>query len=134
MFTTGFHFVLSSAGVLSEDSVVTSLVEKEDTDVLARMALRLDGRMSSNWRHLALQLNVPNRVLCNIDPHQQYDNNYHSSTMLLKFIPKFDPEFTLDKLKASLSAIGVRDAVPVIENAGIPGMHLFFSLQRRIVL
>jgi len=54
--------------------------------------------------------------------------------MLLKFIPQFDPEFTLDKLKASLSAIGVRDPVPVIENAGIPGMHAFFSLQRRIVL
>ncbi|XP_029195619.2 uncharacterized protein LOC114961184 isoform X2 [Acropora millepora] len=107
------------AGVLSEDSVVTSLVERQDTDVLARMALRLDGKMSCNWRDLALQLNVPNRVSCNFDPHQQYDNdNYHSSTMLLKFIPQFDPEFTLDKLKASLSAIGVRDAVPVIENAG----------------
>lgn len=114
------------AGVLSEDSVVTSLVERQDTDVLARMALRLDGKMSCNWRDLALQLNVPNRVSCNFDPHQQYDNdNYHSSTMLLKFIPQFDPEFTLDKLKASLSAIGVRDAVPVIENAGIPGYQLF---------
>lgn len=104
-------------------------MERQDTDVLARMAIRLDRKMSCNWRHLALQLNVPNRVLCNFDPHQQYDNNYYSSTMLLKFIPEFDPEFTLDELKASLSAIGVTDAVPVIENANIPGMHTFLSLQ-----
>ncbi|XP_068727992.1 uncharacterized protein [Montipora capricornis] len=106
-----------TGGVISNESVVTSLVERQDLDILGKMALKLDRKMLQNWKHLALQLSVPHRVLRNLGPCQQYN----SSKMLLKYIPVFDPELTLDKLKASFSTVGLRDAVAVLESAGIPG-------------
>ena len=111
-------FFCSSGGIISEESVVASLVERDDTDILARIALKLDKRKTHNWKHLALQLNVPHRVLRNFGSHQQHN----SSLMLLKYIPIFDPELTLDHLKRSLASIGRQDAVIILDKAGIPGI------------
>ena len=110
----------SLGGVISSDSVVASLVERDDTDILGRMALKLDGKKTHNWKHLALQLNVPHRVLRNFGSHQRHN----SSLMLLKYIPIFDPELTLDQLKGSLASIGRQDVLSVLDKAGIPGIIL----------
>jgi len=118
-------FFYSSGGIISEESVVASLVERDDTDILARVALKLDKRKTHNWKHLALQLHVPHRVLRNFGSHQQHN----SSLMLLKYIPIFDPELTLDHLKHSLASIGRQDAMILLDKAGIPGIiPLHFSL------
>lgn len=113
-------FLYSLGGVISNESVVASLVERDDTDILGRMALKLDRKKTRNWKHLALQLNVPHRVLKNFGSHQRHN----SSLMLLKYIPIFDPELTLDQLKGSLASIGRQDALTVLEKAGIPGIIL----------
>lgn len=82
------------------------------------MALKLDRRNIHNWKHLALQLNVPHRVLKNFGSNQWHN----SSLMLLKYIPIFDPELTVEQLKSSLSSIGRKDVVTVFDKAGIPGI------------
>ena len=87
------------------------------------MALKLDRKSLHNWKHLALQLSVPHRVLRNFGSHQRHN----SSLMLLKFIPIFDPELTLDHLKCSLASIGRQDAVAVLDKAGIPGINNFIT-------
>ena len=107
-------------GIISNESVVASLVERDDTDILGRMALKLDRKKTHNWKHLALQLNVPHRVLKNFGSHQRHN----SSLMLLKYIPIFDPELTLDQLKGSLASIGRQDALTILEKAGIAGIIL----------
>ena len=105
-------------GIISKESVVGSLVERDDTDILGRMALKLDRKSKNDWRGLALQLSVPQRVLRNFGSHQRHN----SSLMLLKYIPIFDPELTVEHLKGCLVSIGRQDAVQVLENAGIPGV------------
>lgn len=105
-------------GIISKESVVGSLVERDDTDILGRMALKLDRKSKNDWRSLALQLNVPQRVLRNFGSHQRHN----SSLMLLKYIPIFDPEITLEYLKGCLVSIGRQDAVQVLDTAGIPGI------------
>ena len=119
-FSRYTSFLYSLGGVISNESVVASLVERDDTDILGRMALKLDRKNTRNWKHLALQLNVPHRVLKNFGSHQRHN----SSLMLLKYIPIFDPELTLDQLKGSLASIGRQDALTVLEKAGIPGIIL----------
>ena len=119
-FSRYTSFLYSLGGVISNESVVASLVERDDTDILGRMALKLDRKKTRNWKHLALQLNVPHRVLKNFGSHQRHN----SSLMLLKYIPIFDPELTLDQLKGSLASIGRQDALTVLEKAGIPGIVL----------
>ena len=105
-------------GVISVDSVVGSLVERDDTDMLGRMALKLDRKRKNDWKGLALQLNVPHRVLRNFGSHQRHN----ASLMLLKYIPIFDPELTLEHLKECLLSIDRQDAVEVLNKAGIPGI------------
>lgn len=105
-------------GIISKDSVVGSLVERDDTDILGRLALKLDRKRTNDWKGLALQLSVPHRVLRNFGSHQRHN----SSLMLLKYIPIFDPELTLEHLKACLVSIGRHDAVKVLDNAGISGI------------
>lgn len=104
--------------MISKESVIGSLVERDDTDILGRMALKLDRKQKNDWKGLALQLSVPQRVLRNFGSHQ----HHNSSLMLLKYIPIFDPELTLEHLKGCLVSIGRQDAVEILENAGIPGI------------
>ncbi|XP_022801867.1 uncharacterized protein LOC111339463 [Stylophora pistillata] len=106
-----------SAGLISRESVVASLVEKDDTGILGHMALKLDLRRRKDWKGLALQLNVPHRVLRNFGSHQKHN----SSLMLLKYIPIFDPEMTLAHLKNCLMSIGRQDVVVIFDKGGIPG-------------
>ncbi|XP_078349882.1 uncharacterized protein LOC144634708 isoform X2 [Oculina patagonica] len=106
-----------AGGIISKESVVGSLVERDDTDILGRLALKLDRKRKNDWKGLALQLSVPHRVLRNFGSNQRHN----SSLMLLKYIPIFDPELTLEHLKACLFSIGRQDAVKVLDSAGIPG-------------
>ena len=117
-------FFYPSGGIISQESVVASLVEKDDTGILGRMALKLDRKSKNDWKGLALQLNVPHRVLRNFGSHQKHN----SSLMLLKYIPIFDPEMTLEHLKKCLISIGRQDAVLVLDKAGIPGTTCFCAL------
>ena len=110
-------FFYPSGGIISQESAVASLVEKDVTGILGRMALKLDRKSKNDWKGLALQLNVPHRVLRNFGSHQKHN----SSLMLLKYIPIFDPEMTLEHLKKCLISIGRQDAVLVLDKAGIPG-------------
>ena len=105
-------------GLISKESVVGSLVERDDTDILGRLAVKLDSKRKNDWKGLALQLNVPTRVLRNFGSHQRHN----SALMLLKYIPIFDPELTLEQLKTCLASIGRQEAVKVLDNAGIPGI------------
>ena len=114
-------------GIISKESVVGSLVERDDTDILGRMALKLDRKSKNDWKRLALQLSVPQRVLRNFGSHQRHN----SSLMLLKYIPIFDPELTLEHLKGCLISIGRQDAVEVLENAGISGITFLLVLKEQ---
>lgn len=110
-------FISQSAGLISQESVVASLVEKDDTGILGHMALKLDMKSRKDWKGLALQLNVPHRVLRNLGSHQKHN----SSLMLLKYIPIFDPEMTLAHLKNCLISIGRQDVGLIFDKGGIPG-------------
>lgn len=105
-------------GLINEESVVGNLVERDDTGILGHMALKLDRTKTNNWKHFALQLCVPPRVLRNFGSHQ----GHNPALMLFKYIPIFDPDVTLDHLKGCLTSIARQDAVAVLEKASIPGI------------
>ena len=115
---TKVMILLLLGGLIREESILGNLVERDDTGILGRMAMKLDRTKTNNWKDLALQLCVPPHVLRNFGSRQ----GHNPALMLFKYIPIFDPDVTLDHLKGCLTSIERQDAVAVLEKASIPGI------------
>ena len=103
--------------LISNESVVASLVEREDRDLLGKLALALDRGSAITWRHLAEKLAIPRRVYRNFGASQ----GSNPALLLLKYVPIFDPELTIGDLKELLTKTSLQEAVAVLSAAGIPG-------------
>ena len=114
--------MLKTGNLISNESVVGSLVEREDTDLLGQLALKLDRGSTRNWKHLAVQLDIPRRVYRNFGT----DQGHNSALLLLKYLPIFDPELTIAALKDVLEKLRRNDVISVLNSAGIPGILCYF--------
>ena len=53
---TKVMILLLLGGLIREESILGNLVERDDTGLLGRMAMKLDRTKTNNWKDLALQL------------------------------------------------------------------------------
>lgn len=104
--------------MISDGTVIQGVIEREDIDLLGELALKLDRGHQSNWKVLARQLEVPSRIFRNFGSHQRQN----SALLMLKYLPIFDPDLTVDSLKDSCRTVGLEDLVKFLDASGVPGM------------
>jgi hypothetical protein len=92
-------------------------VEKDDTDLLGELALKLDRGSLHNWKSLAIQLEVPRRIFKHFGSHQRQN----SALLMLKYLPIYDPDLTVQSLKDACEAISKFDVVKFLDASGVPG-------------
>ena len=103
--------------IVSEESVILGVVERDDTELLGELALRLDRSGPQNWKSLATQLEVPRRISKHFGTRQRQN----AAILMLKYLPIFDPDLTVQSLKDACEAISKFDVVKFLDTAGVPG-------------
>ncbi|XP_048587364.1 uncharacterized protein LOC116613981 isoform X2 [Nematostella vectensis] len=104
-------------GITSNESVIGSLVERDDTDLLGRIAMKLDPGYTRNWKSLAIQMEIPRRVFRNFGTQQRHN----SALLLFKYLPIHDPDLTIKEIRDACEEMDRHDVVKVLDSSGIPG-------------
>jgi len=107
-----------TGGIISDSTVIQGVIEQEDIDLLGKLALKLDRGQNQNWRVLARQLDVPNRIFRNFGSHMKQN----SALLMLKYLPIFDPDLDVDSFKEACKTTGLDDVVKFLDTSGVPGM------------